>query len=211
MHEANSVLSLATTAQISYHWRPLKNNSIITQYFYGLTQRHLAGSRGLASMLLWVCRKLCIVPLHLFICVATQSMGKNGRAVRTHRIYGVSEGSAIPTDGAVVGDWLHFPASTPGYAISTSSIDSELMHDSAQRSFVSHSLSLKLTEAQLCAMNKVIERCQLNFHYKLVGNNCQNVAHDIVEMLRRPSYRPNWVSVDSHDIYLREFNYQTSI
>lgn len=200
MNSNSNLSSSAAAAQISFHWRPLKGNSRISQYFYRLSQRQFSGSWDLAELLLCVCRKLCIVPLHLFICVTTDDSVVN----ETRRCYGVSEGNAISTDGAVFGELLPFPASTPGYSIVRCRKDSK--RDPMQVSLVSHIESLALTEAQLCAMDQLVLSCQSHFHYKLVGNNCQNIANDIVEMLRRPNYRPHWVTVESHTRYFKAYN-----
>jgi len=52
----------------------------------------------------------------------------------------------------------------------------------------------------------LIVKNQSNYNYKLVGNNCQNLVHDIEKLLRDPYHRPAWVKSDKYDIYMNHID-----
>lgn len=222
-------------AIVTYHWRPLANNSQFTRYFYHSMHKYLNNTLSFPEVcLLLILKWTHILPLHLYI-----SVEYFGSRSRTLRFYGISDGNAVPTDGSLIGrnntkSIRSFGACTPGSwsikfrgstalnwqssGVSLKDINaaskrlkltesdpqiayekvSDLLNN-PNNCIVSHSEIVALNEAQLDAIDVLLKRCQPHFHYKLVGNNCQNFAHDMVRMIKQTTFKPYWVPQFIHN------------
>lgn len=69
-------------------------------------------------------------------------------------------------------------------------------------SVVSKSINMPMSFEQLNAIDNLVIRSQHDYHYRLIGNNCQVMSNDLIRVIKDPGYKPEWVSKEVYNEYV---------